>query len=224
MEGKFRGQPRTEAAIRLTIGKAYWALGRYPEGQRQLERSVELYAAELGADHPVTLTSKSSLAYLYGAQGRYDRAEPLAEEVVRARTARLGAHHPDTLTSKNNLAQVYRAQKKYAQAEPLYLEVVRADTATLGADHNETLRAKTNLARSLPEPGAVRPRGAALRRGRAGGDAEDRAPTIPTPSSARTASAAVYMGEGRHRRGRGACSGKWWRPGRPSSAPTIPTR
>jgi serine/threonine protein kinase/tetratricopeptide (TPR) repeat protein len=146
IEGEFPEEPLTEAAIRLTIGKAYRALGQYPEGQRQLERSVELYAARLGADHPITLGSKSSLAYLYGAQGRFDLAEPLSEEVVRGRTARLGADHPDTLVSKNNLAQVYRSEKKLEQAEPLYLEVVRADTATLGADHRETLRAKTNLA------------------------------------------------------------------------------
>ena len=146
IEGKFNEEPLTEAAIRLTIGKAYRALGQYPEGQRQLERSVALYAVELGPDHPVTLDSKSSLAYLYGAQGKYDRAEPLSEEVVNGRTARLGARHPDTLVSKNNLAQVYRAQRKHEQAEPLYLEVVRADTETLGAEHTETLRAKTNLA------------------------------------------------------------------------------
>jgi tetratricopeptide (TPR) repeat protein len=146
IEGKFPREPLTEAAIRLTIGKAYRALGQYPQGQRQLERSVELSAAQLGADHPVTLGSKSSLAYLYGAQGKFDRAEPLSEEVVRGRTARLGADHPDTLISKNNLAQVYRSLKKFELAEPLYLEVVRADIATLGADHTETLRAKTNLA------------------------------------------------------------------------------
>jgi serine/threonine protein kinase/tetratricopeptide (TPR) repeat protein len=146
VEGKFADEPLTEAAIRLTIGKAYRALGRYPDGQRQLERSVELYADRLGADDPVTLDSKSSLAYLYGAQGRYDLAEPLSEQVVRGRAARLGPNHPDTLVSKNNLAQVYRSQKKFQQAEPLYLEVVRTDTATLGADHRETLRAKTNLA------------------------------------------------------------------------------
>jgi serine/threonine protein kinase/tetratricopeptide (TPR) repeat protein len=146
IEGKFADEPLTEAAIRLTVGKAYRALGQYPEGQRQLERSVALYAERLGADHAVTLDSKSSLAYLYGAQGKYDLAEPLTEQVVRGRTARLGAAHPDTLISKNNLAQVYRSQKKFQQAEPLYLEVVRTDTATLGADHRETLRAKTNLA------------------------------------------------------------------------------
>ncbi len=146
IEGKFPQEPLTEAAIRSTIGKAYRALGQYPEGRRQLERSVELYAERLGADHPVTLDAKGSLAYLYGAQGEYALAEPLAEQVVRGRTALLGPSHPDTLVSKNNLAQVYRSQKKFEQAEPLYLEVVRADTATFGAEHRETLRAKTNLA------------------------------------------------------------------------------
>jgi non-specific serine/threonine protein kinase/serine/threonine-protein kinase len=146
IEGKFREQPLTEAAIRLTVGKAYRALGNYPEAQRQLERSVELFDANLGPDHPDTLRGKSSLAYLYGAQAKYDQAERLSLDVVKSQAARLGANHPDTLTSKNDLAQQYRAQKKYDQAEPLYLQVIQADTATLGADHPETLRARNNLA------------------------------------------------------------------------------
>ena len=146
IEGKFREQPLTEAAIRLTVGKAYRALGHYPEAQRQLERSVELFDANLGPDHPDTLRSKSSLAYLYGAQAKFDQAERLSLDVVKSQAARLGENHPDTLTSKNDLAQQYRAQKKYDQAEPLYLQVIQADTATLGADHPETLRARNNLA------------------------------------------------------------------------------
>jgi serine/threonine protein kinase len=146
VEGNLADEPLTEAAIRLTIGKAYRALGQYEDAQRQLERALELYAAGLGPDDPVTLDGMSSLAYLYGAQGKYGLAEPLSEQVVKGRTVRLGATHPDTLVSKNNLAQVYRSQKKFEKAEPLYLEVVRADTATLGADHRETLRARTNLA------------------------------------------------------------------------------
>ncbi len=146
IEGKFKEQPLTEAAIRLTVGKAYRALGNYPEAERQLERSVELFDANLGPDDTETLRSKSSLAYLYGAQAKYDQAERLSLDVVRGQTARLGANHPDTLTSKNDLAQQYRAQKKYDQAEPLYLQVIQADAATLGGDHPETLRARNNLA------------------------------------------------------------------------------
>jgi eukaryotic-like serine/threonine-protein kinase len=143
---KFKEQPLTEAAIRLTLGKAYRALGNYPEGERQMERSVELYFAQLGPDHPNTLSSENSLAYLYGAEGKFDQAEPLEEEVVRRMTAQRGATHPETLTSKNTLAQLYRGQEKYDQAELLYLEVVQADIAQLGTDHPNTLRAKSNLA------------------------------------------------------------------------------
>jgi non-specific serine/threonine protein kinase/serine/threonine-protein kinase len=121
VEGKFKDQPRTVAAIRLTLGKAYRGLGNYAEAQRQLERSVELYTDELGANHPDTLASKSSLAYLYGAQAKHDQAERLSLDVVKGQTARLGADHPDTLSSKNDLAQQYRAQRKYDRAEPLYL-------------------------------------------------------------------------------------------------------
>ena len=146
IEGKFREQPLTEAAIRLTMGKAYRALGNYPEAQRQLERSVELFDANLGPDHPDTLRSKSSLAYLYGAQAKFDQAERLSLEVVKSQAGRLGANHPDTLTSTNDLAQQYRAQRKYDQAEPLYADVVRTRTLKLGADHPDTLVSKNGLA------------------------------------------------------------------------------
>ena len=197
IEGKFQGEPLTEAAIRLTIGKAYRALGHYPEGQRQLERSVELYAAQLGADDPVTLGSKSSLAYLYGAQGRYDRAELLLEEVVKGRTARLGADHADTLTSKNNLAQQYRSQKKFQQAEPLYLEVVRADIETLGPNHTESLRAKTNLAalyRDQARYGEAEPLYKAVVQGQTKALGADHPDTLVSKNGL----AAVYRGEARY--------------------------
>ena len=197
IEGKFGEDPLTEAAIRLTVGKAYRALGQYPEGQRQLERSVALYTAQLGADDPVTLGSKSSLAYLYGAQGRYDRAELLLEEVVKGRTARLGADHADTLTSKNNLAQQYRSQKKFQQAEPLYLEVVRADIETLGPNHTETLRAQTNLAalyRDQARYGEAEPLYKAVVQGQTKALGADHPDTLVSKNGL----AAVYKGEARY--------------------------
>jgi tetratricopeptide (TPR) repeat protein/tRNA A-37 threonylcarbamoyl transferase component Bud32 len=146
VEGKFAAQPLTEAAIRLTLGDTYRGLGRYPESQRHLERSVELRSAQLGADDPDTLSSKNNLAVLYKDQGKYDQAEPLYKEVLDARTARLGADHPDTLESKNNLAVLYDDQGQYDRAEPLYQEVLNACTAKLGADHPHTLMSKNNLA------------------------------------------------------------------------------
>jgi tetratricopeptide (TPR) repeat protein/tRNA A-37 threonylcarbamoyl transferase component Bud32 len=146
IEGKFADQPLTEAAIRLTLGTTYRGLGRYPESERHLERSVELRTAHLGADHPDTLTSKNDLGDLYLHQSNYEKAGPLLRGVLDGRTARLGADHPDTLTSKNNLAELYREQGQYDLAEPLLKEVLAGNTAQLGADHPDTLESKNNLA------------------------------------------------------------------------------
>jgi serine/threonine protein kinase/tetratricopeptide (TPR) repeat protein len=145
IEGKFAQQPLTEAAIRLTLGEAYLALGRYAETQSHLERSVRLRAATLGANHSNTVTSKNNLARLYYRQAKYDQAETLYKEVIATRTAQQGANHRDTLTSKNDLALMYRKQRKYDRAEPLFEEVLAARTDQLGPDHPDTLHTKNDL-------------------------------------------------------------------------------
>jgi hypothetical protein len=146
IEGKFSEQPRTEAAIRLTLGQAYRALGRFLESQPQLEWSVRLRTTKLGADHPDTLESKSNLAELYLKQAKYDRAEPLYKEVLDARMAKLGADHTDTLACKGSLALLYKDQGKFDRAEPLLQEELAARTVRLGSDHPATLLSKGLLA------------------------------------------------------------------------------
>jgi serine/threonine protein kinase len=146
IEGKFAQQELTEAAIRLTIGDAYRALGEYAEAQKHLLRSLQLRTAKQGADHADTLTTKNNLAALYRAQGKYAPAETLFKEVLKVHTATLGADHPHTLASKNNLALLYKDQGKYTQVETLYKEVLAVRTATLGADHPGILTTKNNLA------------------------------------------------------------------------------
>jgi tetratricopeptide (TPR) repeat protein/predicted Ser/Thr protein kinase len=143
---KFADQPLTEASIRLTIGDAYRALGRYAEAQRHLERSVQLRTAQLGADHFYTLNSKNNLALLYEDQKQYAKAEPLYKEALEVNTAKLGADHPVSLTNKSNLAMLYKAQRQYARAEPPLREVLEVSTAQQGANHPATLTSKSNLA------------------------------------------------------------------------------
>jgi non-specific serine/threonine protein kinase/serine/threonine-protein kinase len=143
---KCKDQPLTEAAIRLTLGAAYRAIGRFAEAQLYLERSLSLRIDRLGADHPDTLTSKNDLALLYSLQGKYRLAEPLYKEALDGRTARFGTEHSDTLITKNNLALLYYRQGKYQQAESLQQEVLDSWTAQLGADHPRILVSKDNLA------------------------------------------------------------------------------
>jgi serine/threonine protein kinase/tetratricopeptide (TPR) repeat protein len=145
IEGKFPHQELTEAAIRMTIGNAYRALGQYPEAQKHLERALQLRTAQLGPEHAETLYCKHDLAMLDYARGEYRRAESVLLEVLHVRTALLGADHPSTLTCKNNLGLVYQDLGRYDRAEPLFKEVLEGFTAQRGAHHPTTLQGKNNL-------------------------------------------------------------------------------
>jgi serine/threonine protein kinase/tetratricopeptide (TPR) repeat protein len=145
IEGQFAQQEPIEAAIRMTIGNAYRALGQYPEARKHLERALRLRTAQLGAEHAETLYCKHDLAMLNYVQGEYHSAESVLLEVLDIRTANLGTDHPSTLTCKNNLALVYQDLGKYDQAELLFNEVLVGFNAQHGPQHPSTLQCKNNL-------------------------------------------------------------------------------
>jgi serine/threonine protein kinase len=71
---RFQAQELTEAAIRLTLGRAYRALAEYPQAQTHLERSYTLRKDRLGPNHPDTLTTMHHLAGMYAAAGKYHKS------------------------------------------------------------------------------------------------------------------------------------------------------
>ena len=143
---RFANQPRVEAAIRLTLSKAYYALGRYPEARLHAERSAELRTAHLGAHHRDTLASNDWLAEVYHEQGFVERAESLWQAALETRTATLGPDHLDTLASKHALGRSYLSRNNFDRAEPLLREVAQMREAKLGPDHPDTLTSRNNLA------------------------------------------------------------------------------
>ena len=146
IEGKFKGQELTEAAIRHTLGSAYRALGAHPEAQKQLERSLDLRKSKLGAENPVTLQTMSSIASLHRARGEYIEAETLYKQVLEIRRARLGADDPDTLQSMNDLGLANIDRGLYDEAESILKQALELRTAKLGADDPGTLECMANLA------------------------------------------------------------------------------
>jgi tetratricopeptide (TPR) repeat protein len=146
-EVRFKGQPKVEAAIRLTIGNAYRALGEYARARPHLEKALEIRRAVLPADHADTLAAMNHLAYLYLQMkgGLRERAEPLLIEALEASRRTLGADHPLTLTCMHNLALAGSSDPRY-QSESLLLEALKARRRVLGEEHPETLRSLHNLA------------------------------------------------------------------------------
>jgi len=145
IQGKFENEPLVEAAVRMTLGNTYRALGQYEPAELHLKRAIELRRAELGEDDLETLQSQPVLAVVYLKQGRYGDAEPLMVAVVEAWRRMLGAEHGDTLAAMNNLAQLYRRQGRFDEAEPLMVEVLEGQRRARGEEDRRTLGFLNNL-------------------------------------------------------------------------------
>ncbi len=142
----FKDRPLVEASIRNTLGTTYLYLGDYSQAIRQYERALALRVAELGPDHPDTLTSRNNLAVAYAGAGGIDDAVRLHEQTLKQREATLGPEHPDTLTSRHNLAAAYESAGRTVDAIPLFEQTLKQLEATLGPEHPDTLNTRSNLA------------------------------------------------------------------------------
>ena len=101
------------------------------EAEPLLARSLAIYEAALGADHPHVATSCSNLAKLHQERGDLAAAEQAFSRALAIREAAHGAAHPSVATSCNNLAALYQAQGALDEAEPLFaraLELPSPDT------------------------------------------------------------------------------------------------
>lgn len=145
IEGRFTN-PLVEAAIRLTIGGAYYGLGQYGKAQPHLERALAICQQALGQNHPDTLEAMTRLGLLYNAQGERAKAEPLLAKALEGRRLVLGEQNRFTLNAMNNLAVLYVSQGRFAKAEPLLVQGLEVRRRMFGEKHQNTVGAMNNLA------------------------------------------------------------------------------
>ena len=113
--------------------------------------------AELGDDHPATLTALHNHAHLLSQLGDFAAAEALYETVSQARAAHpdLGPDHPETLSALNGLASSYTDREDHEAAAKLHRRVLQARERTLPPDHPHTATSLNNLAVALKELGRL---------------------------------------------------------------------
>ena len=147
IEGEAIGDPLGVARMQQTLGKSQLGLG-YPEKAITLfTKARATFTAQLGPDHPDTLTSMNDLAI--GLPGRRQaraggaavRGDARAHEEVEARS-----RPPRHSHSMNNLASAYQAAGKLDRALPLYRGDAALRKSKLGPDHPDTLKSMNNLA------------------------------------------------------------------------------
>ena len=148
-------QPLVQATLMDTIGKVYQNLGLYDAARAQIERSVSLRQAALGADALETLQARNDLAEIDRSQSRFDAAEKELRAVLAARERLLPADDPKIAESLNNLGLVLRERNRYKEAEPLLRRALEIRRRTLGDRHVDTTVTMTNLGQVLDSEGRL---------------------------------------------------------------------
>jgi serine/threonine-protein kinase len=152
---RFRDQPLVEAAIRMTIGTAYYRLYWSGNGLAvpHLERALELRRDHLGPDHPDTLASMESLAAAYLFVDRHREAIDLRQRRVESGKATLGPDHPLTLEFTHSLAWAYQHAGQWDISVPLWEQLLDKRRMIFGPTHPATLGSMHWLAMNYTEVG-----------------------------------------------------------------------
>ncbi|MBI2305846.1 MAG: tetratricopeptide repeat protein [Rhodocyclales bacterium] len=121
----------------------------YADAAHWYRRALELDRADLGEEHPNTISSINNLASTLQAQGDLAGAQVLQESALAIQRRVLGEEHPDTLTSINNLAGTLQAQGDLAGARALQEQELATCRRVLGEEHPDTLTSINNLAGTI---------------------------------------------------------------------------
>ena len=123
--------PVHEAAIRQMLGEAYAGIGAWEAALPLLERALEIFEAQLGADDLASLTTRARVAgILCQALGRFEEAAAAIDGVIARASAAHGPTHPVVLEAKLVLCGLMNERGDNREADELSKEL--AFQATVG--------------------------------------------------------------------------------------------
>ena len=120
-------------------------LGRLQEAIERCERLVAEATAELGDDHPVTITIKADYATLIGLGGMLEQAAEIEKDVLATRLLLMGERHPETIRAMQNLALRNRRLGNLAASEVLYRDAMRLSAEVLPLNDPQRMTIEVNF-------------------------------------------------------------------------------
>ena len=152
-------EPRSQARLLTTIGRAYAALGHYDRSIEALEEALALRRSQFGDDSLEVADTLEALARSEHLTGRYDESEAGLRSVLAVRQVRAGGGHPSTLATAIELGAVLQSRGQLHEAEQLLRGSVtrlRAGVVTAGGavgGDRQLPRALSDLASVLRDRG-----------------------------------------------------------------------
>lgn len=136
----------SKAALLHNAGTYFRVKGYHGRAEETAAEAVAVRKASLGAGHPDTLASQTSLSRIYLEQGRVEEALKLQLEAVADAKPSLPEENPGLLRAVAHLAALHGIQHRYDEAERLQARVLELSTRTQGLDHPDTLLTMRDLA------------------------------------------------------------------------------
>ena len=128
-----------------SMASLYAGNDQYPLAEKFFQLAIQERTRLLGVQHPKTLISTASYAFLLFKMKRYSQALPLQKEVYEARSILLGDNHPKRLLAAYNYADNLCIHAKYQEAHLIIEDGYVRRIQVLGASHRLTIKAHTLL-------------------------------------------------------------------------------
>jgi serine/threonine protein kinase/tetratricopeptide (TPR) repeat protein len=112
----FAREPEIEAAVRLTIGGTYRALGRYQEAEKLLRSSLAMRRQILGPEHPDVAESLKELALVSRAKGDYIQADQLLRQALEIHEKSVGSRSLEVAEDLYIQGALLRLSGRYQEA------------------------------------------------------------------------------------------------------------
>ena len=136
---------RSTLEVRGSIDDVIYQTGRFEEGIKSAESSIQVMSSALGPDDRITLADQSRLATMYAKRLQFDLADGLHRKTWERQKHALGPSHRDTLGTVNNFAASYMERQQFDKAEPLLSEALAALRASVGEEDPDALEVAINL-------------------------------------------------------------------------------
>ncbi|WP_369935090.1 protein kinase domain-containing protein [Xanthomonas tesorieronis] len=154
--GILRVLPADDQSV-LSAGDRYAATladgGDYDQAIALIRDLIARRSARLGADHPLTLSMRNSLAVYLLMKRDYPAAERELKALQPIMIRLYGENGWDTQMIYNNLAGALRQQGKVAESGPYYRKALDSARTRYPEDHPTTIMARTNHAFWLLDDG-----------------------------------------------------------------------
>src|SRR5262245_30703742 len=115
----FPGQPGRSAAVRLTLARAYAALGRFADASTHAVAAREQFTAAAGPDAPETIRARILVADIAAENGHTDEAIAGLTEVVSTLSPRAAPGDLDLLAARSSLGRALGQGERWQEGEEL---------------------------------------------------------------------------------------------------------